>query len=72
MVSSAEYKNESTNDPFRSIQELQGNGNNQVMFANLVTSDGTSANMVFHRRKPSQEDTLIRKHKLQMKDFTLD
>ncbi|KAL0146424.1 hypothetical protein V8B55DRAFT_1431939 [Mucor lusitanicus] len=57
---------------FESIQELQGNGNNQVMFANLVTSDGTSANMVFHRRKPSQEDTLIRNHKLQMKDFTLD
>lgn len=72
MVSSAEYKNESTDDQFPGIKDLQDNGNNEViMFVNLVTTSvGTSVNMLFHRRKPTQEDKLIKNHKLQIKDFT--
>lgn len=50
------------------------NGKNDVLFCNLIMSDGFCVNFLFYRRiEPIQNDTVsVPNHDLQLKEFTFE
>ncbi|KAI9268584.1 hypothetical protein EDC94DRAFT_514539, partial [Helicostylum pulchrum] len=56
------------------IEKLMPNGENDILFGNIIRSDGFCVDFLFYRRiEPKQDDTIsLPKHKLELQDFIFE